>query len=105
MFDCPDSSHFFLHLFQVVLASPTPMRNTARKIIKSLEGKPVLTINSTSIVRQALVLGARDTEMKGRTLVMGEAKINTEGENYKDREGTRLCRAPGVGVGPALLLP
>lgn len=40
---------------------------SAKLITKSLEEKPVLTINSTSLVGQALMWDAGDTKMKGRT--------------------------------------
>lgn len=70
-----------------------------KRIIKSLEGKVVFTVNTASVVSQVLLLDPGDTEMKGRSyikegpLVMGETKVNKTGDDCKGGDGRCLCRA------------
>lgn len=78
--------------------------SSPKVVTQSLEGKPVLTINSTSIVSRALLPDAGDTERKGRapmskkvSLMMGERKFNTNGHHCRDGDGRRLSGRLGGG--------
>lgn len=98
---------FLCSSFLVSVSLPHPREEYAdfsspKLIIRSLEGKPVLTINSTSTVSRALWLDAGDTEWKAGLLhqwssfVMGEAKLNTQGDTCSDGNGRSLCQVPVV---------
>lgn len=64
--------------------------SSPKVVTQSLEGKPVLTINSTSIVSRALLPDAGDTERKGRAPM--SKKVPHDGRKKVQHKRTSLQR-------------